>query len=156
MVIKFNLNSSFKVVPEGNRTLTITKAEAKPSGKPTAIYITWKDSEGGVINDRYDLTREVALTKLGILIRNALNLPDMSEFDTKDIGQLENKVLLCEVAHTQGTQPKEDGSYPVFANIKKIISAAEITTLTAKVGTVVTGDATVGPRDSIMTLDDLD
>lgn len=150
MVIKFNLSTGFKVVPEGERKLTITKAEAKPSGKPTAIYITWTDSEGGIINDRYDLTREVAITKLGILIRNALDMQDMEEFDTKDIGQLENKTLLCEVAHTQGTQPKDDGSYAIFANVKKILSLVENKTETKTVST------TVGPRDTIATMDDLD
>ena len=45
MVIKMNLQNSFKLVPEGERVLEITKAEVKPSGKPKAMYVTFKDSE---------------------------------------------------------------------------------------------------------------
>ena len=35
MKIKYNLNAGFKLVQAGERVLEITKAEAKPSGKPS-------------------------------------------------------------------------------------------------------------------------
>ena len=124
-MIKFNLNNTYSIVPEGKQELTIKKAEAKPSGKPSAIHITWTDNNGAFINDRYDLSRDVAVTKLGILIKTALELPNMSEFDTKDLNKLEGKKLLCEVVHTEGNLPREDGSYPKFANVRKILSLVE-------------------------------
>ena len=37
MMIKMNLKGNFKTVPEGERVLTITKAECTPSGKPNKI-----------------------------------------------------------------------------------------------------------------------
>ena len=47
--IKYNLNEGFKLVPEGEQVLEIVKVEAKPSGKPTTIHITFKDATGEII-----------------------------------------------------------------------------------------------------------
>ena len=128
MVIKFNLTNDFKTVPEGTRILEIVKAEAKPSGKPTAMHLTFKDSEGGFINNRYDFNSNGGLTAFAILCRIALSMPDASEFDTVvDTPKLIGKKLNCEVIHSQGSQPREDGTFPIFANIAKVISLSEET-----------------------------
>jgi len=121
--IKFDL-ASFEPVPEGERTLTITKAECKPSGKPTAMHVTFKDLlTGRIINNRYDFNNPGGLTAMAILCRIALDLSDMDEFDTTtDTPKLVGKMLKCEVIHNEGTQPREDGTLPIFANIKKVIS----------------------------------
>ena len=122
-VIKFNLENNYKTVPEGERVLTITKAEATPSGKPSKIIVTFKDTEGGILTNRYDLKVEGAVNAFGVLCRIALDLPDMAEFDTTtDMKKLLGKKVLCEVTHTKGTEPREDGTYITFANIKKVIS----------------------------------
>lgn len=151
MVIKMNLQNSFVLVPEGERVLEITKAECKPSGKPTAMHITFKDEvSGGVITNKYDFAVPGAVTAMSIMINYALGLNDGDDFDTiKDTPKLVGKKLVCEVKHTQGTKANQDGKVPTFANIGKVIGAYEET------GEVVTSTSTVSARQAIAT-DDLD
>ena len=123
--IKFDL-ASFEPIPEGERILEITKAECKPSGKPTALHVTFKDvlTNRTLIN-RYDFTSSGGMTAMAIMCRIALDLADMDEFDTAtDTPKLVGRRLKCEIVHNEGTQPREDGTLPVFANIKKVISLA--------------------------------
>lgn len=147
MMIKFNLKS-FEPIDEGEKTLTITKAEVKPSGKPQKAEITFTEvSTGKTLQNRYDFNNQYGLMAFGFLCRTALAIPDMGEFDTNDINKLVGKVVRCEIVHTEGTTPREDGSYPVFANIKKVLSL------------VVENETTEIPksaRASITTTDDLD
>ena len=123
MKIKMNLNGNFKLCPEGERVLTITKAECTPSGKPDKLKVTFQDSEGGFVNSKYDFTNDKSVWAMGMMLSKALELEDGDEFDTKtDTPKLIGKKLLCEIVHTQGTKPNEDGELPTFANIKKVIS----------------------------------
>lgn len=123
MLIKMNLKGNFTIVPEGERVLTITKAECKPSGKPTNMKVTFQDSEGGYINSQYNFDNDKSLFAMGKMLETALEFEDGDEFDTKkDPERLIGKKLLCEVVHTQGTKPNENGELPTFANIKKTIS----------------------------------
>ena len=135
--IKFDL-ASFEPIPEGERVLEITKAECKPSGKPTEMVVTFKDIlTNRTLNNRYGFTNQGGLTAMAIMCRIALNLADMDEFDTStDTPKLVGKRLKCEVIHNQGSQPREDGTYATFANIKKVIelvndNQANIPTLNA-------------------------
>lgn len=142
MKIKFDLNT-FEPIPEGERVLEIVKAECKPSGKPTAMHVTFKDvlTNRTLIN-RYEFANSGGLAAMGIMCRIALNLPDADEFDTvSDTPKLIGKKLLCQVVHNAGTQPREDGTLPVFANIKKVISLADETT---------TSTTTSSPRQQII------
>ena len=129
-LIKMNLQNSFVLVPEGERVLEITKAECKPSGKPTAMHVTFKDeASGGFVNNRYDFSVPGAVTAMSIMINYALGLEDGEEFDTvKDTPRLVGKKLVCEVVHAEGNKPGRDGKIPVFANIGKVISAYDGTT----------------------------
>ena len=124
-MIKFDL-ASFEPVPEGERTLEITKAECKPSGKPTEMTVTFKDIlTNRTLVNRYNFSNAGGLTAMAIMCRIALGLEDMDEFDTiKDTPKLIGRRLKCEIVHNQGTQPREDGTYATFANIKKVISLA--------------------------------
>ena len=126
MKIKFNLES-FEPVPEGERVLEIVKAECKPSGKPTQMNVSFKDIETGkLLSNRYDFGNQGAINAMGILCRFALDIPDMGEFDTvTDTKKLIGKHIIAEVVHTEGTQEREDGTYPIFANIKKVIGGTE-------------------------------
>ena len=121
-MIKFDL-ATFEPIPEGERVLEITKAECKPSGKPTEMVVTFKDIlNNRTLNNRYNFANAGGLTAMAIMCRIALGLADMDEFDTiKDTPKLVGKKLRCEVVHNQGTQPREDGTYATFANIKKVI-----------------------------------
>ena len=97
---------------------------------------------------KYDFNNQYGLMAFGFLCRTALGIPDMGEFETSDIGQLVGKVVVCEIAHTEGTQPREDGTFPVFANIKKVIR---------KVDTEQPYTGTGSPRVNIPTIgNDLD
>lgn len=150
MKITFNLQN-FEPVPEGTRKMTITEAKAVPSGKPNKIETTFKDIETGrTLKNNYGLTNSGGLNAFGYLCRVAFNMKDMDEFDTDNINKLVGKTVLCEVVHTEGTQPREDGSLPIFANIKKVISLVgeEQKSATANTGT--------SPRASIPVGNDLD
>lgn len=123
MKIKMNLKGNFKLAPEGERVLKITKAECKPSGKPNNMKVTFQDvEEESYINSQYNFDNDKSLFAMGKMLEVALGIEDGDEFDTKDTEKLVGKLLLCEVVHTEGTKPNEDGELPVFANIKKVIS----------------------------------
>lgn len=123
MLIKMNLKGNFTLVPEGERVLEITKAECTPSGKPDKMTVTFKDTDGGLLTNRYTFDNDKSLFAMGKLLETALGFEDGDEFDTKsDPKRLIGKKLLCEVVHTQGTKPNEDGELPTFANLKKTIS----------------------------------
>ena len=148
MRIKMNLKGSFTIVPEGERVLEITKAECTPSGKPDKMKVTFKDSEGGFINSQYNFDNDKSLFAMGKMLETALEFEDGDEFDTKtDTARLVGKVLLCEVTHTQGTKPNENGELPTFANIKRTIS------LITNDGEVVSNQS---PRNAIATDDEDD
>lgn len=132
MKIKMNLKSNFKIVPEGERELKITKAEVRPSGKPSSLVVTFQDTEGGFINNRYNFDNDKSLFAMGKLLEVALGFEDGDELDTKsDTERLVGKTILCEVVHTQGNKPNENGELPTFANIKKTISLVEETNNTS-------------------------
>lgn len=152
MKIKFNLNN-YEPVPEGEQVLEITKAECKPSGKPTGCAVTFKDDKGRIINNTYDFNKPVGLTIFAILCRHALDMQDMDEFDTDtDTQKLVGKKLICEISHSQGSQQREDGTFATFANIKKIIGKAGVSENNT------TQTVTQNPRTQIATPigDDLD
>lgn len=152
MLIKMNLKNNFKLVDEGERELTITKAECKPSGKPTNMKVTFQDSEGGYINSQYNFDNDKSLFAMGKLLEIALDFEDGDEFDTKkDPERLVDTKLLCEVVHTQGSKPNEQGELPTFANVKRVIKRIDESTIK--------NTATdISPRNSIMQNeeDDLD
>lgn len=149
MKIKYNLNSEFKLVKEGERVLEITKAEAKPSGKPSKIVLYFKDAEdGATLMNNYDLNNNGAIYALGLVCKYTLGLGDEDEIDTvTDLPKMIGKQVICEIKHNEGNQPKEDGTLPKFANIAKVVGPVDTTTVEVK---------TTSARASIATMDDLD
>ena len=147
MKIKMNMKG-FKLVEEGERVLKITKAECTPSGKPDKLKVTFQDvKDGGMINSQYSFNNSGAVFAMSKLAEVALGLEDGDEFDTKtDTARLVGKELLCEVVHTQGTKPNNDGELPTFANVKKVISLADTST----------GEIVDSPRNVIANQDDED
>lgn len=126
MKIKLNLKNNFKLVPEGERVLTVKNAEFRPAGVPKELRVTFEDSEGGLINTRYDMTNDKSKWIMAIFITTALNLSSDEEwFETKDVEKLIGKKLLCGVVHRDGTKPNDNGEVPVFANINKIIKRVD-------------------------------
>lgn len=130
MKIKYNLNEGFRLVKEGERVLEITKAEAKPSGRPTKIVLSFKDIEdGATLQNNYDLSNNGAIYALGLVCKYTLGLEDEDEIDTAtDLPKLVGKKVVCEIVHNEGNQPREDGTLPKFANIAKVVGGVEETT----------------------------
>lgn len=148
MKILFNLEQ-FTPVDAGERVLVIKEAKCVPSGKPTKIEITFEDIKTKrTLKSSYSFSTEGAMRAFGFLCRTALDIPDMGEFDTTiDTPKLIGVKLVCEVVHTEGTQPREDGTFPIFANISKVLSRYEEDTTTTTTST------TTSPRNSIPTGD---
>lgn len=147
MIIKMNLKGNFKLVPEGEQVLEITGAELKPSGKPTAMIVTFAHGDGGKIQNRYNFDNDQSLFAMSVLCSVALGLEDGDEFDTvTDIKKLIGKKVLCEVKHSEGKTPKQDGTLPVFANVKKVISLVNDDT----------GEVIDSPRNAIAGKEDFD
>ena len=146
--IKFDLVNNFTPVPEGERVLEITKAECKPSGRPSVMHVTFKDVKtGSILNNRYDFNSSGGLTAMAIMCRIALGLPNAEEFDTvTDTPKLVGKKLVCEVVHNQGTQAREDGTYPIFANIKKVIRLTDAEEVVEQM----TQDVDISPRQRVL------
>lgn len=145
MIIKMNLKGNFPKIPEGERILEITNAECRPSGKPTRLEVTFKDSEGATLVNRYDFER--GAYQMGMLCSIVLGLHDGDDFDTvKDTPKLAGKKVLCEVVHNKGTKPNENGEFPTFVNIKKVISLVNDDT----------GEVIDSPRNAIAEKEDFD
>lgn len=154
-VIKFNLEK-FEPVPEGIRVLEITEAKCTPSGKPSKMSVTFKDIETNrILKNDYKFDVQGSLMAMGFLCRTALELPDMGEFDTKDAGKLVGKLVKCEIVHTEGNQQKEDGTYPIFANIKKVLELVTKTPVENDIDAVLNTTAN-SARASIAAMSDLD
>lgn len=150
MKIKMNLKNNYKLVPEGERRLKITKSECSPSGKPSRWNLTFEDSEGGFVNTRFDFTNDKSLFAMGKFLESVLGFKDGDEFDTKaDAERCLGIDIIAEVVHTEGSKVNDDGEPTIFANVvNKTIRLADNTT---------TQTATESPRNMISNaLDDLD
>lgn len=121
MEVNFGEGKKFSVVAEGDVVLCINKVELKPEAKPQYVYVTLNDVDGNNVQSRYDLTNKTSVFILGLLYKTSLNLED-NKCDTSQLKNMVGNYVLCNIAHSQGTKAREDGSFPVFANIKKIIS----------------------------------
>lgn len=129
-MIKFNLSSNFKMVQEGERTLEIVECTPTPSGHPTEMKWTLRDVEdGATMKDSCNITdKSTNVWKLSRIASAVLNVQDGQEMDAKELANaLLNKKVLCEIVHNQGKQAREDGTFPTFANISKVISLVEDT-----------------------------
>lgn len=150
MKIKMNLKNNYKLVPQGERRLKITKSECTPSGKPNKWSLTFEDSEGGFVNTRFDFTNDKSLFAMGKFLESVLGFKDGDEFDTiQDAKKCIGVDIIAEVVHTEGSKVNENGEPTIFANVvNKTIRLADDTQSTE----------TDSPRNAIAnnTIDDLD
>jgi len=141
--IKFNLNRTFKLMDEGEKVVTLTSVEASPSGNPTDIKVTYTDDKGATIQEKINLDR--ALWKISRIAEAVLHIQQDDEMTPADLcKQLQGKKLRIEVKHNQGNQPREDGTYPTFANVSKILGGVE------EESTSATPTQSENPRSSIL------
>lgn len=141
--IKFNLNRNYALMEEGEKVVTLTSVEASPSGNPTDIKVIYTDDKGATIQEKINLDR--ALWKISAIAQAILNVQDGEEMTPADLcKQLKGKKLRVEVKHNQGSQPREDGTYPTFANVSKILGGVE------EQSTSATPTQSENPRSSIL------
>ncbi len=115
MEIKINLNSNFKTVQEGQRTLEIIEAKVQPSGKPEKLTLRMKDVEdGATLMNTYNFNNDTSLWAMGIMLNTALGIEDGSTFNTDDVDSLVGIKLLCEVTHSE-----YNGK--TYANVTKVL-----------------------------------
>lgn len=152
-MIKFNLNRGYKMIKEGERVLEITECVATPSGYPTEMKWTLKDVEdGATMNDKCDFDKTV--WKISNIASVVLGVQDNDEMDVNELAKkLVGKKIKCEVSHVQGKQAREDGTFPTFVNIKKVIALVYDTAVVEQTATqtaVVEQSQSDSPRSSIL------
>lgn len=141
--IKFNLNRTYKTMEEGEKVVTLTSVEASPSGNPTDIKITYTDDKGVTLQEKINLDR--ALWKISRIAEAVLDAKDGEEMGISDLcKQLQGKKIKVEITHNQGTVAREDGTYPTFANVSKILGGVE------EESTSATPTQSENPRSSIL------
>lgn len=119
MKIKMTMTNNFKLVPEGERRLKIIKSECTPSGKPNKWTLTFEDSEGGLIYNRFDLKNDKSLYAMAKFVEEVLQMKDGEEFDTStDPQKCVGLEITANVVHSEGTQVDDNGEPRKFANIE--------------------------------------
>lgn len=130
MIIKLNTNRTFENVPEGERTLEITKVEVTPSGKPNTLRLTLCDAETKRnILASYKLDDERSVYPMSMMICTALNLEDGDTFDIADAQTLVGHTVLAEVVH-------KEYNGKTYANINKVIENLDVYDTPATTSTV--------------------
>lgn len=119
MKVLLNTNGEFKLVPQGEVVLKVAKATAVPSGKPEKIEIEYVDVNGAKIVSTYNLKDEKGVKVFSILVNKILG--NLTEFDTDNIHDLENKYVLCEITHKLVQSTKDPDKTLTFCNIAKFI-----------------------------------
>lgn len=147
--IKFNLSGGFKKVPEGIQELTITTCDPTPSGNPTGMKMVYTHADGSTIQETIDFNR--ALWKISRICECVMGIQQDQEMSVEDIAKgLKGKSIKVEVAHRPGNQPREDGTVPTFANVVKILGAADLVK-DSDIPATMTAQAPVeNPRSSIL------
>lgn len=140
MKIKMTMSNNFKLVPEGERTLKIVKSECTPSGKPNKWTLTFEDSEGGLIYNRFDLKNDKSLYAMAKFVEEVLDMKDGEEFDTTtDPQKCVGLTITANVIHTEGSQVDDEGNPRIFANIEnKSVRLANDSTTTSPRNTIAT------------------
>lgn len=148
-MIKFNLSGGFKKVPEGEQILTITTCEPTPSGNPTGMKMVYTHADGSSIQETISFDK--ALWKISQICNVVFGAQQDQEMSVDDVAKsLKGKSIKVEVVHRAGTQPREDGTFPTFANVNKILGAAD-TVSESDIPANMTAQALVeNPRSSIL------
>jgi len=118
--------SKFKLVPAGDRTMTVTKVDLLPPKHPIAIKMTFTDCEGaGTIIDNTKLSNSIACQILGGKCDVALGgkLPEGSDIDENDIPDMfMGKTFIVHVKHT-ASKKDPDMMYANVSYLKELVDA---------------------------------
>lgn len=114
----------FKMIPEGIQTLHITNVKGLPRDNVTTVTMDMLNADGlgfsGKYPQKYDLNSQGGYAAFYFLVLNGFGI-DLKEGDSFDIDRLEDTYVEVEIVHKDGTKPREDGTFPVFANVKSTI-----------------------------------
>lgn len=119
----------FSIMPEGEQNVRITDVQTKSSvqninGKRMStvseVHLTLENEAGDTMKSNYNLNITGGYNAFYYLILNGLGI-DLGE-DEFDVDSLRGKYIVIEVVHREGTKQKDDGTFPIFANIKRTIS----------------------------------
>jgi hypothetical protein len=114
----------FKLIDEGVQTLHITNVKGLPRDNVTVVTMDMLNAEGlgfnGKYPQKYDLASQGGYAAFYFLVLNGFGI-DLNEGDQFDIDHLEDTYVEVEIVHKDGTNPRDDGTFPVFANIKSTI-----------------------------------
>jgi hypothetical protein len=110
----------FRLMPEGQQNLHIVKVEGLPRANVELVKVKFVNEDGITLDNKYDLTSDGGYAAFYYLVLNGLGV-DLDEGDEFNIDDLDDKYVLVEIVHKEGTKPREDGSVAVFANIKATI-----------------------------------
>ena len=114
----------FRLMPEGEQTLLITKAEGKPRADVQLVEVEFVNAEGITLKNKYDLTTDGGYAAFYYLVLNGLGV-DLDEGDEFNIDEMPGNYVKVEIVHKEGTKPREDGSVAVFANIRQTLGVGE-------------------------------
>ena len=106
----------FRLMPEGQNVLKITKAEGTPRTNVTNVEVSFVDAEGITLKNRYDLTIDGGYAAFYYLATIGCEF----DADTIDINDMVGRYVTVEIVHNEGSRPLADGRIPVFANIKTV------------------------------------
>jgi len=133
--VNFNRKPSFRIIPEGVQTLKITKVSGIPRAAVTSVTVSFATEDGITQDMKYDLTNQYSYNAFYYLVSNGCGFDLDGDFD---IDNMVGKYVEVEIRHRDGARPREDGTFPVFANIKRTIGA----------GTPFGGEATTTEADT--------
>ena len=114
-------NTGFKLMPEGENVVTVTKAQLVPSGKPKQVEFEYTSEDNTTLRETVRLNHPVALEILGKRCDIALggSLPEGTEISEAQIPEIFlGKTFVVVVKHTQSGDK-------TYANIKYMKSLVE-------------------------------
>lgn len=114
----------FKLVPEGQQDLLVTKVELLPSGKPQTVKFTYTHEDGGTLLENLNLTHPVANNILSQRCDMALGgVPEGTPVELSTVPDLFlGKIVTAMIVHNHG---KGENADKVYANIKYVMDIRE-------------------------------
>lgn len=124
MAIKI-VKGGFKVVPEGDQLLTVTKVELVPKGRPIQVNFEYVNADGIVLKERLQFTNEVAVDILGkrcdIALGGAVEAgTSIEENQLPDMFM--GKTFLALIKHNEG---KKGGTFANISYFKELVDNGE-------------------------------
>jgi hypothetical protein len=110
----------FRLMDEGEQVLHIESVTGLPRAKVTNVEVAFRNEDGIPLKNKYDLTSDGGYAAFYFLVLNGLGV-DLDEGDEFDIDDLNDKYVLAEIVHKDGSKPRDDGTVAVFANIRKVL-----------------------------------